>query len=87
MQRLRSECGVYGLEASRICVAALNEGNLARVASPVPCIRLRHVAETSQLSSKRSGTTVPSASLPCLTFPDPSWISITAWLPETSTRR
>jgi aromatic-amino-acid transaminase len=33
MQRLRGEFGVYGLDSGRICVAALNEGNLAQVAS------------------------------------------------------
>ena len=32
MQRLRSEFGVYGLDSGRICVAALNENNLDRVA-------------------------------------------------------
>jgi aromatic-amino-acid transaminase len=35
MQRLRSEFGVYGLDSGRICVAALNEGNLAQVAAAV----------------------------------------------------
>jgi len=33
MQRLRSEFGVYGVDSGRICVAALNEGNLPRVVS------------------------------------------------------
>jgi aromatic-amino-acid transaminase len=33
MQRLRGEFGVYGLDSGRICVAALNEGNLRQVAS------------------------------------------------------
>jgi aromatic-amino-acid transaminase len=33
MQRLRSEFGVYGLDSGRICVAALNSGNLDRVAA------------------------------------------------------
>jgi aromatic-amino-acid transaminase len=28
MQRLRSECGVYGVDSGRICVAALNRGKL-----------------------------------------------------------
>ena len=28
MQRLRSEFGVYGVDSGRICVAALNHGNL-----------------------------------------------------------
>ena len=35
MQRLRSEFGVYGLDSGRICVAALNEGNLAQVAAAI----------------------------------------------------
>jgi aromatic-amino-acid transaminase len=33
MQRLRSEFGVYGVDSGRICVAALNSGNLAKVAA------------------------------------------------------
>jgi aromatic-amino-acid transaminase len=32
MQRLRNEFGVYGVDSGRICVAALNSGNLAYVA-------------------------------------------------------
>ena len=31
MQRLRSESGLYGLDSGRICVAALNRGNIDRV--------------------------------------------------------
>ena len=31
MQRLRTEFGVYGVDSGRICVAALNQGNLPRV--------------------------------------------------------
>jgi aromatic-amino-acid transaminase len=31
MLRLREEFGVYGLDSGRICVAALNQGNLQRV--------------------------------------------------------
>jgi len=31
MQRLRSEFGVYGVDSGRICVAALNHGNLGTV--------------------------------------------------------
>jgi aromatic-amino-acid transaminase len=31
MQRLRSEFGIYGTDAGRICVAALNAGNLDAV--------------------------------------------------------
>ncbi len=34
MQRLRSEFGVYGIDSGRICVAALNEGNLDRLPPP-----------------------------------------------------
>jgi aromatic-amino-acid transaminase len=33
MQRLRSEFGVYGLDSGRICVAALNSGNIEAVVS------------------------------------------------------
>jgi aromatic-amino-acid transaminase len=35
MQRLRSEFGVYGIDSGRICVAALNEANIERVAAAV----------------------------------------------------
>ncbi|HYN59791.1 MAG TPA: amino acid aminotransferase [Rubrivivax sp.] len=35
MQRLRSEFGVYGIDSGRICVAALNEGNVAQVAAAI----------------------------------------------------
>ncbi len=35
MQRLRSEFGVYGVDSGRICVAALNEHNLAAVAKAI----------------------------------------------------
>jgi aromatic-amino-acid transaminase len=35
MQRLRSEFGVYGLDSGRICVAALNEHNIERVAAAI----------------------------------------------------
>ena len=35
MQRLRSEFGVYGIDSGRICVAALNEHNLAPVAAAI----------------------------------------------------
>jgi aromatic-amino-acid transaminase len=35
MQRLRGEFGVYGIDSGRICVAALNDGNLDRVANAV----------------------------------------------------
>jgi aromatic-amino-acid transaminase len=33
MQRLRSECGIYGLDSGRICVAALNNRNVDAVVS------------------------------------------------------
>jgi len=33
MQRLRTEFGVYGVDSGRICVAALNQGNLPKVVS------------------------------------------------------
>jgi aromatic-amino-acid transaminase len=35
MQRLRSEFGVYGIDSGRICVAALNEHNLAPVVAAI----------------------------------------------------
>ncbi|MEO7853598.1 MAG: amino acid aminotransferase [Rubrivivax sp.] len=35
MQRLRGDFGVYGLDSGRICVAALNEGNIDRVSAAV----------------------------------------------------
>jgi aromatic-amino-acid transaminase len=35
MQRLRSEFGVYGVDSGRICVAALNSGNLGKVAEAI----------------------------------------------------
>ena len=35
MQRLRSEAGIYGVDSGRICVAALNEGNLPRVVNAI----------------------------------------------------
>jgi aromatic-amino-acid transaminase len=38
MQRLRAEFGVYGVDSGRICVAALNEGNLPRVAAAVAAV-------------------------------------------------
>jgi aromatic-amino-acid transaminase len=38
MQRLRSDFGVYGVDSGRICVAALNEGNLSRVAAAVASV-------------------------------------------------
>ena len=38
MQRLRSEFGVYGVDSGRICVAALNEKNLAQVAQAMATV-------------------------------------------------
>ncbi|MET0384184.1 MAG: amino acid aminotransferase [Burkholderiaceae bacterium] len=38
MQRLRAEFGVYGLDSGRICVAALNDGNLAHVAKAIAAV-------------------------------------------------
>jgi aromatic-amino-acid transaminase len=38
MQRLRSEFGVYGVDSGRICVAALNDANLPRVAAAVAAV-------------------------------------------------
>jgi len=35
MQRLRSEFGVYGVDSGRICVAALNGGNIGAVAAAI----------------------------------------------------
>ncbi|GAB3625070.1 aspartate/tyrosine/aromatic aminotransferase [Mariniluteicoccus endophyticus] len=38
MQALRAEHGVYGLDSGRICVAALNPGNLERVVAGVAAV-------------------------------------------------
>lgn len=38
MQELRADHGVYGLDSGRICVAALNHGNLARVVAAVAAV-------------------------------------------------
>jgi aromatic-amino-acid transaminase len=38
MQRLRSEFGVYGVDSGRICVAALNTGNLKYVADAIKAV-------------------------------------------------
>jgi aromatic-amino-acid transaminase len=35
MQRLRSEFGVYGVDSGRICVAAINGGNIEAIASAI----------------------------------------------------
>ena len=39
MQRLRADYAVYGTDAGRICVAALNEGNVAAVAAAIAAVR------------------------------------------------
>ena len=39
MQRLRSEFGIYGTDAGRICVAALNTRNVDRVAASIAAVR------------------------------------------------
>ncbi|WP_454228662.1 aminotransferase class I/II-fold pyridoxal phosphate-dependent enzyme [Propioniciclava flava] len=38
MQRLRSEYAVYGTDTGRICVAALNEGNIAYVSESIAAV-------------------------------------------------
>jgi aromatic-amino-acid transaminase len=38
MQRLRAEHGVYGTDAGRICVAALNDANVAKVAQAIAAV-------------------------------------------------
>jgi aromatic-amino-acid transaminase len=38
MQKLRAEHGVYGTDAGRICVAALNDANVAKVASAIAAV-------------------------------------------------
>jgi len=38
MQRLRSEFGVYGVDTGRICVAALNDGNIDYVAKSIAAV-------------------------------------------------
>ena len=38
MLRLRTEFGVYGVDSGRICVAALNDGNLAYVAKSIAAV-------------------------------------------------
>jgi aromatic-amino-acid transaminase len=40
MQRLRSEFGVYGVDSGRICVAALNDGNLAYVSKAIAAVSI-----------------------------------------------
>ena len=38
MQRLREEFGVYGVDSGRICVAALNHGNLGTVVKAIAAV-------------------------------------------------
>ncbi len=38
MQRLRAEFGIYGVDSGRICVAALNTGNLKAVAAAIKAV-------------------------------------------------
>ncbi len=38
MQRLRSEFGIYGVDSGRICVAALNSGNIEAVAKAIRAV-------------------------------------------------
>jgi aromatic-amino-acid transaminase len=38
MQRLRSEFGIYGVDSGRICVAALNNGNIKAVAAAIKAV-------------------------------------------------
>lgn len=38
MQRLRAEFGVYGVDSGRICVAALNPGNLPQVVAAIAAV-------------------------------------------------
>jgi aromatic-amino-acid transaminase len=38
MRRLRDEFGIYGVDSGRICVAALNEGNLPAVAAAMAAV-------------------------------------------------
>jgi aromatic-amino-acid transaminase len=38
MQRLRSEFGVYGVDSGRICVAALNSGNIKAVSAAIKAV-------------------------------------------------
>jgi aromatic-amino-acid transaminase len=44
MQRLRSDFGVYGVNSGRICVAALNTGNVAYVCQAMAAV-MKHQAE------------------------------------------
>jgi aromatic-amino-acid transaminase len=35
MERLRSEFGIYGVDSGRICVAAINGGNIDAIAAAI----------------------------------------------------
>jgi aromatic-amino-acid transaminase len=39
MLRLRTEFGVYGVDSGRICVAALNDGNVGYVAKAMAAVQ------------------------------------------------
>ena len=38
----RSDYGIYGTDAGRMCVAALNHGNLSYVADAIAAVRSAH---------------------------------------------
>ena len=38
MERLRNEFGVYGVDSGRICVAALNAGNIDKVVQAISAV-------------------------------------------------
>jgi aromatic-amino-acid transaminase len=38
MTRLRNEFGIYGVDSGRICVAALNSGNIDTVAKAIATV-------------------------------------------------
>ena len=44
MQRLRAEFGIYGVDSGRICVAALNDGNLDAVVTAIEQVSARVTA-------------------------------------------
>ena len=44
MQRLRAEFGIYGVDSGRICVAALNDGNLDAVVTAIEQVSARITA-------------------------------------------
>jgi aromatic-amino-acid transaminase len=43
MQRLRSEFGVYGTDAGRMCVAALNSKNIEYVCASIASVMVKPV--------------------------------------------